>query len=101
VPVPQSAVQSAAGQAQRSERHPAVRLVQSRARQPPRHLHRHPDTNLEEAMPDAEYFHALARRCRTLARAAVVPEIKEQLSLWAVEFADKADEAEQHTPSTT
>ena len=52
-------------------------------------------------MPDAEYFHALARRCRTLARAAVVPEIKEQLSLWAVEFADKADEAEQHTPSTT
>jgi hypothetical protein len=30
-------------------------------------------------MPDADYFRELARRCRTLAKAAILPEIKEQL----------------------
>jgi hypothetical protein len=49
-------------------------------------------------MPDADYVRELARRCRTPARAAIVPEIKGQLRLWAVEFADKADEAERHSP---
>jgi thiaminase len=46
-------------------------------------------------MPDANYFRELARRCCTLAKAANVPEIKEQLRVWAVEFADQADEAER------
>ena len=44
-------------------------------------------------MADATYFRELARRCCALARAATEPELKEQLQLWAVEFADQADEA--------
>jgi hypothetical protein len=48
-------------------------------------------------MPDANYFRELARRCCTLAKAAIVPEVKEQLRMWAVEFADQADEAERRT----
>jgi hypothetical protein len=48
-------------------------------------------------MPDARYFRELARRCCTLARAAVLPEVKDQLRLWAVEFADLADEADRST----
>ena len=46
-------------------------------------------------MPDADYFRELARRCCTLAKAATASEVKEQLRLWAVEFADQADEAER------
>jgi hypothetical protein len=51
-------------------------------------------------MLDAGYFRGLARRCRTLARTAIVPEIKEQLRLWAVEFADQADETEREETDT-
>jgi hypothetical protein len=47
-------------------------------------------------MPDVSYFRELARRCRTLASVATEPEVQEQLRLWAVEFADQADEAERH-----
>ena len=46
-------------------------------------------------MPDAGYFRELARRCSALAEVATEPEVKEQLLLWAVEFADQADEAER------
>jgi hypothetical protein len=46
-------------------------------------------------MPDANYFRELAQRCCTLAEAAIVPEVMEQLRLWAVEFADQADEVER------
>jgi len=46
-------------------------------------------------MPDADYFRELARRCCTLAMASIVPEVKEQLRLWAAEFADQADDAER------
>jgi hypothetical protein len=49
-------------------------------------------------MPDAGCFRKLARRCRALARGAFVPEVKEQLRLWAVECADRADEAERRAP---
>ena len=49
----------------------------------------------EEAMPDANYFRELAQRCCTLAKAAIVPEVMEQLRLWAVEFAHQADEVER------
>ena len=51
----------------------------------------------EEAMPDANYFRELAQRCCTLAKGANVPEVKEQLRLWAVEFADQADDVERRT----
>ena len=46
-------------------------------------------------MPAANYLRELARRCCTLAKAAIAPEMKEQLRLWAVEFADQADEVER------
>ena len=48
-------------------------------------------------MPDASYFRELARRCCALAKVATEAEVKEQLQLWAVEFADQADEAERRT----
>jgi len=51
-------------------------------------------------MRDADYFRQLAVRCTTLAEAAIVPEIKDQLRLWAAEFADIADEGARHSPST-
>jgi hypothetical protein len=60
---------------------------------------------VEEAMPEADHFRALARRCCVLAKAATAPEVKEQLRLWAVEFADQADDAERraaaHEEATT
>jgi len=46
-------------------------------------------------MPDTDYFRELARRCRTLARVAIVPAVKEQLRVWSVELADRADQAER------
>jgi hypothetical protein len=46
-------------------------------------------------MPDASYFRELARRCWALATVATAAEVKEQLRLWAVEFADQANEAER------
>jgi len=46
-------------------------------------------------MPDASYFRELAGRCCALAKVATEPGVKEQLRLWAVEFADQADEAER------
>jgi hypothetical protein len=46
-------------------------------------------------MPNASYFRELARRCCALAKVTIEPEVKEQLRLWAVEFADQADEAER------
>jgi len=46
-------------------------------------------------MPDAGYFRELERRCCDLAKVATEAEVKEQLRLWAVEFADQADEAER------
>ena len=46
-------------------------------------------------MSDADYFRQLARRCRLLSKTAIVPEVIEQLRLWAGDFADRADEAER------
>ena len=48
-------------------------------------------------MPNASYFRELARRCCALAKVAAEPEVEEQLRLWAVEFADQADEAERRS----
>ena len=46
-------------------------------------------------MKDADYFRELARRCCVLLKVAVEAEVIEQLRVWAVEFADEADEAER------
>ena len=46
-------------------------------------------------MPNASDFRELARRCCALAKVATEPEVKERLRLWAVEFANEADEAER------
>jgi hypothetical protein len=46
-------------------------------------------------MKHAGYFRQLARRCRVLSKAAVDPEVIEQMRVWTVDFADEADEAER------
>jgi hypothetical protein len=43
-------------------------------------------------MRDARYFREQARRCRDLSRTAIEPGLIEQLRVWSVELADKADE---------
>ena len=37
-------------------------------------------------MTDASYFRQQAHRCRELLKMAIVPEVREQLRLWAEEF---------------
>jgi hypothetical protein len=37
-------------------------------------------------MPDAKYFARKAERCRELLKLARVPEVIEQLRVWAAEF---------------
>jgi hypothetical protein len=46
-------------------------------------------------MQDANYLRALARHCRALSKTAMEPEVIEQLRVWAVDFADEADEEER------
>ncbi len=41
-------------------------------------------------MPDTAYFKQQAARCRLRAHVATVPELKDQLRLWADEFEDVA-----------
>ena len=41
-------------------------------------------------MPDATYFARKARRCRELLSVARVPEVVEQLRMWAAEFEAEA-----------
>jgi len=47
-------------------------------------------------MKYAEYFRKLARRCRVLSKTADDPELIDQMRIWAVDFADRADEVERH-----
>jgi len=50
-------------------------------------------------MPDATYFARKAQRCRQLLKVARVPDVIEQLRLWAAEFdaeAKKRALREQH-----
>jgi hypothetical protein len=42
-------------------------------------------------MPDAEVSRERAKRCRELLKFAVVPEIIEQLKVWAREFDEEVD----------
>jgi hypothetical protein len=46
-------------------------------------------------MQDANHLRDLARHCRALSKAAMEPEVIEQLRVWAVDFADEADEEER------
>jgi hypothetical protein len=46
-------------------------------------------------MKYADHFRELARRCRRLSKTAVDPELIEQSRVWAVDFADEADEVER------
>jgi len=45
-------------------------------------------------MPDEEVFRERARRCRELLQFTIVPEIIEQLKVWAREFDEEADRIE-------
>jgi hypothetical protein len=46
-------------------------------------------------MPDARYFARKAERCRELLKLARVPEVAEQLRLWASEFEAEARNSAQ------
>lgn len=46
-------------------------------------------------MPDAKYFARKAERCRELLKLARVPEVKEQLRVWAAEFEAEAQNSAQ------
>ena len=46
-------------------------------------------------MPDASYFRDKAKRYRELSKQAINPEIRDQLVIWAEEFADKAETIER------
>jgi hypothetical protein len=46
-------------------------------------------------MPDATYFAGRAERCRELLKAARVPEVIEQLRVWATEFEAEAQNSAQ------
>jgi hypothetical protein len=45
-------------------------------------------------MQDPSALREQARRCRALSKAAVEPEVIEQLRVWAVELAEEAEQAE-------
>ncbi len=51
-------------------------------------------------MPDASFFREKAQRCRELAEIAIRPEVREQLRVWAEEFAGLAQATDQ-VPSPT
>jgi hypothetical protein len=46
-------------------------------------------------MQDVNYLRDLARHCRALLKTAKEPEVIDQLRVWAVDFADEADDAER------
>jgi hypothetical protein len=46
-------------------------------------------------MNDPTSLREQARRCRALSKAALEPEVIQQLRVWAVDFADEADQAER------
>jgi hypothetical protein len=50
------------------------------------------------AMPDAKYFARKAKQCRDLLKLAQVPEVIEQLRLWAAEFEAAALDSARREP---
>ena len=51
----------------------------------------------EERMQDHNYLREQARKCCTLAKTAIEPELIEQLRVWSVELADEADMVERRS----
>jgi hypothetical protein len=49
-------------------------------------------------MPNATYFARKAQRCRDLLKLARVPEVIEQLRLWASEFEAEAQNSARRAP---
>lgn len=49
-------------------------------------------------MPDAKYFARKAKQCRDLLKVARVPEVIEQLRLWAAEFEAAAQDNARREP---
>ena len=47
-------------------------------------------------MTDPNNLREQARKCRVLAKTAIDHELIEQLRIWSVELADKADTVERH-----
>ena len=52
-------------------------------------------------MPDATYFARKAERCRDLPKLARVPEVIEQLRLWASEFETEAQNSARRGAAQT
>jgi len=48
-------------------------------------------------MRDPNHLREQARKCRTLAKTSIEPELIEQLRMWSVELADEADTVERRT----
>jgi hypothetical protein len=46
-------------------------------------------------MLDPNHLREQARRCRTLAKAAIEPGLIEQLRVWSIELAEEADIVER------
>ena len=51
-------------------------------------------------MQDPNHLRDQARKCRTLAKTAIEPELIEQLRVWSVELADEADSVERQAAET-
>jgi len=46
-------------------------------------------------MRDPNYLRDQEKRCRTLSKSAIEPDLIEQLRVWSVELADEADAVER------
>lgn len=46
-------------------------------------------------MINSDYFREKARQCRDLVKVAGLPEVKDQLEVWAREFEERAASAER------
>ena len=46
-------------------------------------------------MHDPKFLRDQARRCRTLMKSTVEPDVIDQLRVWAIELAEEADEVER------
>jgi hypothetical protein len=45
-------------------------------------------------MKDPSYLREQAKRCRTLSKTAIEPDVIEQLRVWEIELVEEADMAE-------
>ena len=49
-------------------------------------------------MNDPNSLREQARKCRTLSKTAIEPEVIEQLRVWAVELAEEAEQVDWREP---